>query len=64
MIPRAAVRNYCETDVANTYLLYLRFQLIRGNLDPAAYDQEQQLFRKWLSEQSSGHWKQFAAAWK
>jgi len=59
-----AIRSYCETDVANTYLLYLRFQLIRGNLDPAAYDQEQQLFRKWLSEQSSGHWKRFAAAWK
>jgi len=59
-----AIRSYCETDVANTYLLYLRFQLIRGNLDPAAYDQEQQLFRKWLSEQPSEHWKQFAAAWK
>ncbi len=24
------IRDYCETDVANTYLLYLRFQLMRG----------------------------------
>ncbi|HZV97720.1 MAG TPA: 3'-5' exonuclease, partial [Methylophilaceae bacterium] len=25
----AAIRNYCETDVANTYLVYLRFQRMR-----------------------------------
>ncbi len=25
-----AIRHYCETDVANTYLVYQRFQLIRG----------------------------------
>ena len=28
-----AVRNYCETDVLNTYLIFLRFQLIRGIVD-------------------------------
>jgi predicted PolB exonuclease-like 3'-5' exonuclease len=58
-----AIRNYCETDVANTYLLYLRFQLIRGNLEPAAYDREQAMFRTWLAEQSAAHWKQFSDAW-
>ena len=25
------IRNYCETDVLNTYLIYLRFQLMRGH---------------------------------
>ena len=60
----AAIRNYCETDVANTYLLFQRFQLIRGLLDPAAYDKEIALFRSWLNEQPSQHWKDFAAAWK
>ena len=60
----AAIRNYCETDVANTYLIYLRFQLIRGALDPAAYDREVALFRQWLGEQSSPHWKEFNAAWR
>ena len=29
----AAIREYCETDVLNTYLIYLRFQLVRGELD-------------------------------
>ena len=31
----AAIRDYCETDVLNTYLIYLRFQLVRGELDAA-----------------------------
>ncbi len=26
----AAIRDYCETDVVNTYLMYCRFQLMRG----------------------------------
>ena len=59
----AAIRNYCETDVANTYLLYQRFQLIRGALDPAAYQQEVALFRTWLTEQPAPHWQQFLSAW-
>jgi predicted PolB exonuclease-like 3'-5' exonuclease len=59
-----AIRAYCETDVANTYLLYQRFQMIRGILDPAAYEQEVAMFRTWLSEQSGDHWREFLAAWK
>jgi 3'-5' exonuclease len=59
-----AIRNYCETDVANTFLLFQRFQLIRGALDAAAHAAEVKLFREWLSQQSAQHWKDFAAAWK
>jgi predicted PolB exonuclease-like 3'-5' exonuclease len=59
-----AIRNYCETDVANTYLLYLRFQLIRGVLNPGEHEKELQIFRDFLAAQESPHWKQFAAAWK
>ena len=58
-----AIRNYCETDVANTYLLFLRFQLIRGVLDPDAYAREVELFRSFLAAQAAPHWKQFAQAW-
>jgi predicted PolB exonuclease-like 3'-5' exonuclease len=35
------IRNYCETDVLNTYLIYLRWELIRGNLDQAGWENEQ-----------------------
>ena len=34
------IRRYCETDVMNTYLLYCRFQKMRGGLTEAEYDQE------------------------
>ena len=59
----AAIRAYCETDVANTYLLYLRFQLIRGALDREAYEREIVLFRAWLGSQPAGHWKEFLGKW-
>jgi len=59
-----AIRNYCETDVANTYLLFQRFQLIRGVIDAGGYDREMALFRDWLATQSAPHWREFAAAWK
>ena len=59
-----AIRAYCETDVANTYLLFQRFQLIRGVIDAGAYDREMKLFRDYLSTQAAPHWREFAAAWK
>jgi len=58
------IRDYCETDVANTYLLFLRFQLIRGALDMPAYEREVGVARQWLAEQASAHWKQFADGWR
>jgi predicted PolB exonuclease-like 3'-5' exonuclease len=59
-----AIRNYCETDVANTFLLFQRFQLIRGILDPDEYAREMEVFRAFLAAQEAPHWKQFASAWK
>jgi predicted PolB exonuclease-like 3'-5' exonuclease len=59
-----AIRNYCETDVANTYALWLRFQLIRGALMPDAYAREVQALRDYIAAQDAPHWKEFAAAWK
>ena len=58
-----AIRNYCETDVANTYLLFQRFQRMRGALTPRPTS-EVALFRQWLGEQKAAHWKEFAAAWR
>jgi 3'-5' exonuclease len=58
------IRNYCETDVANTHLVYLRFQLMRGHLTPAAYETEIKLVRETLSTYPAAHWAEFLAAWK
>ncbi len=57
------IRDYCETDVANTYLMYCRFQLIRGQWDPARYEQEIALVRDTLAAADQTHWRQFLAAW-
>jgi len=35
-----AIRDYCETDVVNTYLIYLRWELVRGRLDKARWREE------------------------
>lgn len=32
-----SIRNYCETDVLNTYLVYLHFERMRGNLSESNY---------------------------
>lgn len=57
------IRNYCETDVVNTYLVFARFQLMRGQLTPAQYEKECALVRDTLSKSNDAHWKEFLAAW-
>lgn len=58
-----SIRDYCETDVANTYLVYLRFQLMRGALDEAQYRKECELVRSTLERLDETHWREFLAAW-
>lgn len=57
------VRDYCETDVANTWLLYCRFQLLRGVLNREAYDAQIALTRESLQALPGHHWQEFLAAW-
>ena len=59
----AAVRNYCETDVLNTYLVLLRFELFRGRLEHDGYQQELRRLREWLAASGEPHHQQFLAAW-
>jgi len=57
------IRDYCETDALNTYLVYLRYELIRGNLDDAGYQREAELVRKTLREMKKPHLDEFLARW-
>ncbi len=57
------IRDYCETDVLNTYLIYLRFELIRGHLEPAAWEAEVARVRELLSKEAKPHLLAFLAAW-
>ncbi len=57
------IRNYCETDVLNTWLVYLRFEHMRGNLDDAGLEREFALVRDTLSEMNVAHLNEFNDAW-
>lgn len=59
-----AIRNYCETDVLNTYLIYLRFELIRGNFSFETYQKECTYVYETIAKENKTHFKQFIEAWK
>lgn len=58
-----SIRNYCETDVVNTFLVFLRFQLMRGVYDGKRYADEVALVRSTLARSEAPHWRQFLGAW-
>ena len=58
-----AIRSYCEADVANTYLVYLRFQQMRGILSSAGYVAECALARDAIAKLPGVHWKTFLGGW-
>lgn len=54
------IRNYCETDVLNTYCVYLRFELIRGTITLDEYNHSLELLKNYLlSEQDKSHLQEF-----
>ncbi len=57
------IRNYCETDAANTYLVYLKFQLLRGAYDESRFRRECDLVRTTLSRSEAPHWQEFLGRW-
>jgi 3'-5' exonuclease len=57
------IRNYCETDVVNTWLVFLRFQLMRGCMDAAQYANEIGLVRESLGKLDQPHWAEFLQHW-
>ena len=59
----AAIRSYCETDVLNTWLLYLRFLLMRGVVEREGYDEEIRLVRGTLGAAPEPHWAEYLAHW-
>lgn len=58
-----AIRDYCETDVLNTYLVYLRFEFMRGNLDQTSLNSELELVRSTLGDSEGAHFREFLDAW-
>ena len=59
-----AIRRYCETDVLNTYLIYLRFQFLRGQIDRAGMDAELERLRALLRASTEPHHAEFLKLWE
>ena len=43
--------------------MYLRFELMRGNLTAAEYQQSLEEAQNFLQDQESEHWQEFLQAW-
>lgn len=57
------IRDYCEADTANTYLLFLRYQLLRGVYSRDHYQKETQLLKSHLKGLEKPHWREFLQLW-
>jgi predicted PolB exonuclease-like 3'-5' exonuclease len=58
------IRQYCETDVLNTYLIYLRFELMRGRFTPTLYAEEVARVKALLACGTEPHFGEFLRAWE
>jgi len=59
-----AIRRYCETDVLNTFLIYLRFELMRGNLTRERYAEEVARVKALLRASPEPHFAEFLRVWE
>ncbi len=57
------IRDYCETDALNTWLVYLRFELMRGRFDTTRFHAECDLLVRALEQAGRPHLDEFLAHW-
>jgi predicted PolB exonuclease-like 3'-5' exonuclease len=58
-----SIRDYCETDALNTYLVYLHWQHVRGNLTDGGLAAEQQIVKDTLAK-GEPHLQEFLQVWE
>lgn len=58
------IRDYCETDVLNTWLVFLRFEYLRGKLDKQGLEKEFALVRETIAGMQQPHLEEFLSAWQ
>ena len=59
----AEIREYCETDALSTYLVFLRFELLRGRLSREKYVELCDQLQSYLEEEDKAHFRGFLARW-
>ncbi len=58
------IRDYCETDVLNTYLVWLHFEKMRGQLTPDQFTEEIALTKNFLIQSELSHFQEFLTLWQ
>ena len=60
----AAIRAYCETDVLNTWLVWLRFAQLKGVLTREEHTAEGERVREYLRGRDEPHFAEFLRVWE
>ncbi len=55
------IRDYCETDVLNTYFVFLRYQLISNSISKEKYLESKSEILEFLENSGKDHWKEFGS---
>lgn len=58
------IDNYCETDVLNTYLIYLNYALLTGTINYDGFIEMNKDLIKYLEDQKLPHFDEFLTEWK
>jgi len=59
----SGIRDKCESNVLNTYLVYLQYQLMRGEIDKEELVEEISLLRNMLKNSDNEHLRNFLELW-
>jgi len=57
------IRNYCEIDSLNTFLIFLRFQYIRAKFSMEEYQKEIRIVQSWLAQSKQVQFLEFLESW-
>jgi len=60
---RASIHDYVEHDVLNTYLVFLRFERMRGALSTEGLERREAQLREYLGQAGQPHLDAFLSAW-
>jgi predicted PolB exonuclease-like 3'-5' exonuclease len=60
----AGIRAYCETDVLNTWLIWLRFAQLRGALSREEHAAELERVKGYLRAAAEPHLAEFLRVWE
>ncbi|SUO93772.1 3'-5' exonuclease [Suttonella ornithocola] len=61
---KETICDYCETDVANTYGVFLHFERLRGRLTEPDFQHHYTQFRQYLMQKNQPHLQAFLDCWK